>query len=65
MPCPRPQKNPHGWVLEEADVQKITRDKLVTFRNAFYRPNKALLAIADDSIRRACRARYGPVVSGG
>jgi zinc protease len=42
------EKNPHGWVLEEGDVQKITRDKLVAFWKTFYRPNNAILAIAGD-----------------
>jgi zinc protease len=42
------EKNPHGWVLEEPDVQKITRDELITFWKAFYRPNNAILAIAGD-----------------
>jgi zinc protease len=42
------EKNPHGWVLEADDVQKITRDQLVAFWKAFYRPNNALLAVAGD-----------------
>jgi zinc protease len=42
------EKNPRGWVLMPEDVQKITRDKLVTFWKTFYRPGNALLAIAGD-----------------
>jgi zinc protease len=42
------EKNPHGWVLEPEDVQKITRDALVAFWRTFYRPNNALLAVAGD-----------------
>jgi zinc protease len=42
------EKNPHGWVLEPEDVQKINRAALVTFWKTFYRPNNALLAVAGD-----------------
>jgi len=42
------EKNPHGWVLEPEDVQKVTRDALVTFWKTYYRPNNALLAVAGD-----------------
>ena len=42
------EKNPHGWVLEPEDVQKITRDALIAFWKTFYRPNNALLAVAGD-----------------
>jgi len=42
------EKNPQGWVLEAEDVPKLTRDKLVAFWKAFYRPNNALLAVAGD-----------------
>jgi zinc protease len=42
------EKNPHGWVLEPEDVQKITRDALVAFWKTYYRPNNALLAVAGD-----------------
>jgi zinc protease len=42
------EKNPHGWVLEPEDVQKITRASLVAFWKTFYRPNNAVLAVAGD-----------------
>jgi zinc protease len=42
------EKNPQGWVLTPEDVQKITRDSLVTFWKTYYRPNNALLAVAGD-----------------
>ncbi|HEX4406934.1 MAG TPA: pitrilysin family protein [Polyangia bacterium] len=42
------EKNPAGWVLAPEDVQKITRDALVTFWTTYYRPNNAVLAIAGD-----------------
>jgi zinc protease len=42
------EKNPHGWVLEAEDVPRLTRDKIVAFWKAFYRPNNALLAVAGD-----------------
>ena len=42
------EKNPAGWVLTPEDVQKITRDALVTFWKTYYRPNNAVLAIAGD-----------------
>ena len=42
------EKNPRGWVLTPADVQKITRDRLVAFWKTFYRPGNALLAVAGD-----------------
>ncbi|HTA17866.1 MAG TPA: pitrilysin family protein, partial [Polyangia bacterium] len=42
------EKNPAGWVLTPEDVQKITRDALVTFWKTYYRPNNAVLAVAGD-----------------
>jgi zinc protease len=40
------EEHPAGWVLEPADVHKITRASLVAFWNTFYRPNNAILAVA-------------------
>jgi zinc protease len=58
------EKNPHGWVLEPEDVQKITRDALVAFWKAFYRPNNALLAVAGDvdpaRLRGELEKAFGP-----
>jgi zinc protease len=42
------EKHPDGWVLMPDDVQKITREQLVTFWKTFYRPNNAMLAVAGD-----------------
>jgi zinc protease len=42
------ERHPEGWVLMPEDVQKITRDQLVTFWKTFYRPNNAMLAVAGD-----------------
>jgi zinc protease len=42
------ENNPRGWVLTREDVQKITRDRLVTFWKTYYRPNNAILAVAGD-----------------
>jgi len=40
--------HPDGWVLTPEHVNAITRDKLLAFWKAFYRPNNAILAIAGD-----------------
>lgn len=42
------EKHPDGWVLTPEDVKKITRARLETFWKTFYRPNRAMLAIAGD-----------------
>ncbi len=42
------EKNPRGWALTPEDVQKITRDKLLTYWKTYYRPNNALLTVAGD-----------------
>jgi zinc protease len=41
-------KNPEGWVLTAEDVKKVTRAHLETFWRTFYRPNRAILAVAGD-----------------
>jgi zinc protease len=38
--------HPDGWVLTPEHVHGITRDKVVAFWKAFYRPNNAILAVA-------------------
>lgn len=42
------EKHPDGWILTPEDVQKITREDLVTFWRTYYRPQNALLAVAGD-----------------
>lgn len=42
------EKHPEGWVLAKEDVTKITRAHLETFWRTFYRPNRAILAVAGD-----------------
>jgi zinc protease len=42
------EKHPDGWVLTPEDVQKISREDLVTFWRTFYRPQNAILAVAGD-----------------
>jgi len=42
------EKHPEGWVLSADDVGKITRARLETFWKTFYRPNRAILAVAGD-----------------
>jgi zinc protease len=42
------EQHPDGWVLTADDVRKITRDRLETFWKTFYRPNRAILAVAGD-----------------
>jgi zinc protease len=42
------EDHPDGWVLTPEDVNKITREALVTFWRTFYRPNNAILAVAGD-----------------
>lgn len=42
------EKHPDGWVLSANDVRKITRNDLSSFWRKFYRPNRAILAVAGD-----------------
>ena len=42
------EQHPDGWVLTAEDVRKITRARLETFWKTFYRPNRAMLAVAGD-----------------
>ena len=57
------ENNPEGWVLTAADVQKITRADLETFWKTFYRPNRAILAVAGDvdvpHLRAALEKAFG------
>lgn len=56
-------KHPEGWVLEPEDVKKIARADLQAFWRTFFRPNRALLAIAGDvempGIRKAVEKAFG------
>ncbi len=42
------EKHPDGWVLTPAEVGKIGRPALEKFWKTFYRPNRAILAVAGD-----------------
>ena len=42
------EKHPDGWMLAAEDVRKITRESLEEFWKTFYRPNRAILAVAGD-----------------
>jgi zinc protease len=42
------EQHPEGWVLSADDVRKITRAHLEDFWKKFYRPNRAILAVAGD-----------------
>jgi zinc protease len=42
------EKHPEGWVLTAEDVRKITRPGLEAFWRTFYKPNRAILAVAGD-----------------
>ncbi len=42
------EQHPDGWVLAAEDVRKITRESLEDFWKTFYRPNRAILAVAGD-----------------
>jgi zinc protease len=42
------EKHPDGWAMAAEDVRKITRARLETFWKTFYRPNRAILAVAGD-----------------
>ena len=55
------EKHPDGWVLTAEDVRKITRARLETFWKTFYRPNRAILAVAGDvdAAQAARRHREG------
>ncbi|HMF44948.1 MAG TPA: pitrilysin family protein [Polyangia bacterium] len=57
------EHHPDGWVLAADDVKKITRAHLETFWKTFYRPNRAILAVAGDvdaaRIRPAIEKAFG------
>lgn len=40
------EAHPDGWVLMPDHVSRITREQLLAFWKAFYRPNNAMLAVA-------------------
>jgi zinc protease len=42
------EKHPDGWVLTPEDVARIGRPQLEKFWETFYRPNRAILAVAGD-----------------
>jgi len=42
------EDHPDGWILTAEDVRKIDRAALVKFWQTFYKPNRALLAVAGD-----------------
>jgi zinc protease len=56
-------KHPEGWVLTAADVRRIDRAALTTFWKTYYRPQRAILAIAGDvdvaGIRAAVAKAFG------
>lgn len=56
-------KHPDGWVLEPEDVKRVTRAHLQEFWKTFFRPNRALLAIAGDvdvaAVRRLVEKAFG------
>ena len=49
--------HPDGWVLMPEHVNRITRDQLVAFWKAYYRPNNATLAVAGAIDPVAMKAR--------
>ena len=49
--------HPDGWVLMPEHVNRITRDQLVAFWKAYYRPNNAMLAVAGSIDPAAMKAR--------
>jgi zinc protease len=57
------EHHPDGWILAPEDVQKITRASLETFWRTFYRPNRAILAVAGDvdaaKLRPAIEKAFG------
>jgi zinc protease len=42
------EQHPDGWVLTSQDVARISRPQLEKFWRTFYRPNRAILAVAGD-----------------
>jgi zinc protease len=42
------ESHPDGWVLNPEDVKRIDRARLEAFWKTFYRPNRAILAVAGD-----------------
>jgi zinc protease len=57
------EQHPDGWVLTAEDVRKITRAQLEKFWKTFYRPNRAILAVAGDvdatKLRAAIEKAFG------
>ena len=57
------EQHPDGWVLTAEDVRKITRARLETFWKTFYRPNRAMLAVAGDidpaKLRASIEKQFG------
>ena len=51
------EDHPNGWILTAEDVKKIDRAALVKFWEAFYKPNRAILAVAGDVDARQLRAQ--------
>jgi zinc protease len=48
--------HPGGWVKSERSVRSISRDDLVRFHGANYRPDKAILAVSGDFDQKAVQA---------
>jgi zinc protease len=42
------EQHPDGWILTPAQVKRIGRPQLAKFWKTFYRPNRAILAVAGD-----------------
>jgi zinc protease len=42
------EDHPDGWILTADDVRKIDRPALLKFWQTFYKPNRAILAVAGD-----------------
>ena len=42
------ENHPDGWILTADDVKRIDRAALVKFWQTFYKPNRAILAVAGD-----------------
>ena len=51
------ENHPDGWVLTAEDVKRIDRAALVKFWQTFYKPNRAILAVAGDVEPRKLRAQ--------
>jgi len=56
--------HPYGRVVTEQTVRAVTRDDVVAFHRAYYRPGRAVIAVTGDVDPRAVRAQVEKALAG-